>query len=338
MIGAGAALVHPAAGIPPLLRKGSFLSLGAGTRRPHRADDVTVARADGQTVGVDHVEFELRPSFDRPVFVCAFAGWNDGGEAATTAASYLRDRWAAQRFARIDPEDFYDFQAVRPTVQLVDGITRRVDWPANDLYHARPSGRDVVVLIGVEPSMRWRTFTTAITGVAAELDVRMLVTLGAFLADVPHTMPAPVTGSAGDPALSARLGLATSRYEGPTGIVGVLHDAAGRAGLPSASLWAAVPHYLPGGPNPKAALSLLKRLQLLLEVEIETDTISRAAEAWEVRVAEAIAGNAELSAYVHRLEEAARRPEDDLGEIPSGEMLADELERFLREQRGEHGG
>jgi predicted ATP-grasp superfamily ATP-dependent carboligase len=284
---------------------------------------------------VDHIRIERRPELTRPAMVCAFRGWNDGGEAATAAAAYLRDRWEARRFASVDPEEFFDFQVTRPTVRLVDGVTRRIDWPANDFFHASPGGRDVVLFLGIEPNVRWRTFIEAIVGLAGDLGVESLVTLGAFLADVPHTLPTPLAGSAASPEEAASLGMSASRYEGPTGIVGVLHDAALRAGVHSLSLWAAVPHYLPGGPNPKAALALAEKAAAVVEAPIDTDTLARAGTTWEQQIGASIAENAELSAYVRRLEELAG--ERELTEIPSGETLAAELERFLREQRGDQG-
>jgi predicted ATP-grasp superfamily ATP-dependent carboligase len=284
---------------------------------------------------VDHIRIERRPELTRPAMVCAFRGWNDGGEAATAAAAYLRDRWEARRFASVDPEEFFDFQVTRPTVRLVDGVTRRIDWPANDFFHASPGGRDVVLFLGIEPNVRWRTFIEAIVGLAGDLGVESLVTLGAFLADVPHTLPTPLAGSAASPEEAASLGMSASRYEGPTGIVGVLHDAALRAGVHSLSLWAAVPHYLPGGPNPKAALALAEKAAAVVEAPIDTDTLARAGTTWEQQIGASIAESAELSAYVRRLEELAG--ERELTEIPSGETLAAELERFLREQRGDQG-
>jgi hypothetical protein len=179
------------------------------------------------------------------VLVGAFRGWNDGAQGASLATSFLAQAWEARRFANIDPEEFYDFQATRPHVALEDGITRRIDWPETVFYHAPIPGidRDAVLMLGIEPNLRWRTFSDEIVELAGELDVELVVTLGALLADVPHTRPAPVTGSASDQKLVEELGLAASRYEGPTGIVGVLHDSCRNADLSSASLWAAVPHY-----------------------------------------------------------------------------------------------
>jgi proteasome assembly chaperone (PAC2) family protein len=284
---------------------------------------------------VDHVIWDRRPEMRDPVLLTAFRGWNDGGEAATGALAYMRERWEAKPFASLDPEEFYDFQVSRPTVRLVDGVTRRIEWPETRFAHARVTGRDVVLFLGPEPNVRWRMFTEAMVGMARDLQVGTAVTLGAFLADVPHTMSPPITGSAGDERKAAELGLSTSRYEGPTGIVGVLHDALAKAGLPSASLWAAVPHYLPGGPNPKAALALVEKASAFLGVPIETDTLERAGESWVSEVSSQVQENTELAAYVRRLEQAAEEREG-LPEIaPSGEVLAAELERFLREQRGE---
>ncbi|MGH2674919.1 MAG: PAC2 family protein [Actinomycetota bacterium] len=284
-----------------------------------------------------HIRWASRPDLDRPVLVAAFRGWNDGGEAASTAAAYLRDRWGAEPLADLDPEEFLDFQVTRPTVRLEAGVTRRIDWPEMRFSHARVDGRDAVVFLGIEPNVRWRTFTETIVNAARDLGVETAVTLGAFLADVPHTLPTPVTGLSADQARSAELGLTSSRYEGPTGIVGVVHDALAQAGFEAASLWAAVPHYLPGGPNPKAARALVEKLEAFTGLPAPTDTLDRAADTWEGQISSTIAENDELVAYVRRLEEIASEREGPT-EIPSGESLAAELERFLRNQRGEAGG
>jgi proteasome assembly chaperone (PAC2) family protein len=266
------------------------------------------------------------------VLVAAFRGWNDGAQGASLAASFLAQSWSAERFADIDPEEFYDFQAVRPHVRLEEGLTRKIDWPENAFYSAAVPGadRDAVILLGVEPNTRWRTFSEAVTGLAAELGVDLFVTLGALLADVPHTRPAPVTGSASDPELVQELGLAASRYEGPTGIVGVLHDSCRAAGIPSASLWAAVPHYVSLAASPKAALALSERLAALLGTSLDLGDLERAAEAYELQVSAAVAQDEQTEEYVHELE--SRR--DALGEeldVPSGDTLAAELTRFLKE-------
>jgi proteasome assembly chaperone (PAC2) family protein len=285
----------------------------------------------------DELHIEERPELERPVLIAAFRGWNDGGQGASLAGAYLAQAWAAQRFAEIDAESFYDFQATRPMVSLVDGEQRQVDWPENTFLHAPMpgGGRDAVILLGVEPNLRWRTFCEHVTGLARELRVELVITLGSLLADVPHTRPAPVTGSATDPALVQRLGLQASRYEGPTGIVGVLHDACGRAGLPSASLWAAVPHYVSLTPSPRAAKALVDRLSELLDADVDTSELDEAADSYAQQVSEAVASDAETLSYVEELE----RRVDELAEeadIPSGDAIAAELTRYLRER--EDGG
>jgi proteasome assembly chaperone (PAC2) family protein len=266
------------------------------------------------------------------VLVAAFRGWNDGAQAASLAASFLAQAWEARRFADIDPEEFFDFQATRPHVALEDGLTRRIDWPETAFYHGSIPGteRDAVLALGIEPNLRWRTFSEEIVELAGELGVELVVTLGALLADVPHTRPAPVTGSATDPKLVEELGLASSRYEGPTGIVGVVHDACRAAELPSASLWAAVPHYASLAASPKAALALCERLAGLLGTQFDLGDLERASEAYEQQVSEAVASDEETEAYVHQLEERRDALGDEL-DVPSGESLAAELTRFLKE-------
>jgi proteasome assembly chaperone (PAC2) family protein len=273
-----------------------------------------------------------RPSLTRPVLVSAFRGWNDGGQGASLAGGYLAKIWEAERFAEIDPEDFYDFQATRPHVSLVDGLTRRIDWPENAFYHAHLDGadRDVVLLLGIEPNLRWRAFTRIVVDLAQELGVELMVSLGALLADVPHTRPSPVTGSATDPELVEQLGLSASRYEGPTGIVGVLHDTCRRAEIPSVSLWAAVPHYVSLTPSPRAAKALCERLGELLSAEIEVGDLDEAAEAYAEQVSEAVAADSDTASYVEELERRADELEQEV-EIPSGDALAAELTRYLRE-------
>ena len=278
-----------------------------------------------------------RPALQRPVLVAAFRGWNDGGQGATLAAGYLARIWDAQRFADIDPESFVDFQANRPHVSLDEGLTRRIEWPENAFYHARVPGteRDVVLLLGVEPSLRWKTFCQLVVDLARDLEVELIVTLGSLLADVPHTRAAPVTGAASDPELVASLGLQHSRYEGPTGIVGVLQDACRREGLPAASLWAAVPHYVSLAPSPRAARALCDRLGQLLDIPIDTTELAEAEEEYVEQVTEAIQTDetGETAEYVAELEK--RTDELDLEEhedLPSGDSLAAELTRFLRER------
>jgi proteasome assembly chaperone (PAC2) family protein len=286
-----------------------------------------------------HMEYRFRPELSRPVMVCAFGGWNDGGEAATTAVRTLRSQWGARRFAEIDPEEFYDFQVHRPTARLVEGSTRRIDWPASRFFSARINDRDAIVFVGVEPNMRWRTYAGTILQVCNDLDVSLLVTLGAFLADVPHTRPAPVNAASDDEDWLAKPGVLPARYEGPTGIVGVLNSAASRAGLPALSLWAAAPHYLPQSRNPKVALALLEALRDMTGLEIDTGEIELAARVFEREVTEAIEEDGNLAAYVRRLEEASEVSGDEDDEasalhVASGEDIAAELERFLREHNG----
>jgi predicted ATP-grasp superfamily ATP-dependent carboligase len=281
---------------------------------------------------------ESRPDLERPVLIAAFRGWNDGGQGASLAGAYLARAWAAQEFASIDPETFYDFQATRPMVTLVDGYMRKVEWPENTFMHAPlpGAGRDAIILLGVEPNLRWRTFSELITGLAQDFQVELVITLGSLLADVPHTRPSPVTGSATDPELIDQLGLQASRYEGPTGMVGVLHDACSRAGLKSASLWAAVPHYVSLTPSPRAAKALVDRLGDLLGADVDTVELDEAADAYAQQVSEAVATDEETSAYVQDLE---RRVDDlvDEEDLPSGDSIAAELTRFLRERENDQG-
>ena len=286
----------------------------------------------------DELRIDHRPELERPILVAAFRGWNDGAQAASLAAGYLAKTWGAERFADVDSENFFDFQATRPHVSLEEGLSRRIDWPETAFYHARPEGldRDVVLLLGIEPNLRWRTFTELVVGLARDLGIELLITLGALLADVPHTRSAPVTGSASDKELVERLGLSASRYEGPTGIVGVIHDLCGQSGIPSASLWAAVPHYVSLTPSPRGALALCERLGDVLGIEIEADELEEAARNYEEQVSEAVASDEETAAYVDELERRSDQL-DDATELPSGDALAAELTRFLKQRDEEDG-
>jgi proteasome assembly chaperone (PAC2) family protein len=281
-----------------------------------------------------------RPELRRPVLVAAFRGWNDGGQGATLGAGYLARQWGAEAFAEIDPENFYDFQAVRPNVSLEEGMTRKLEWPSNTFLHAPipDLDRDVVIMLGVEPNLRWKTYSQLVLGLAQELGVELVVTLGSLLADVPHTRPAPVSAAASDTSLVEELGVEPSRYEGPTGILGVLLDACRRAGIPSVSLWAAVPHYVSLAPSPRAALALCRRLGELVGTEIELGELEQAAEEYNEQVTEAVASDAETAAYVEELERRVDLMEA-AEDLPSGESLAAELTRFLREreENGEGG-
>jgi proteasome assembly chaperone (PAC2) family protein len=261
--------------------------------------------------------------------VAAFEGWNDAGEAASGAVAHLEQVWGATPLAELDPEEYHDFQVNRPTVSLDDDGRRQVTWPTTRLFWARPPGasRDVVLVRGIEPSMRWRTFVREILGHADRLQVGTLVTLGALLADVPHTRPIPVTTTSDDSTVMERLALEPSRYEGPTGIVGVLHEAATRAGVPGLSLWAAVPHYVAQPPSPKATLALLRRVEELLDVTVPLGELPEDARAWEHGVDELAEEDGEIGEYVRQLEEAK-----DTADLPeaTGEAIAREFERYLR--------
>lgn len=274
--------------------------------------------------------------------VCAFTGWNDAGDAASAALQFMGSSLRAARFATLDPEHFFDFQAARPTIRLVEGRMREIDWPEVEVYAARVprAPRDLVLVQGPEPSMRWRTFCEELIDLAEALGVQMVVTLGALLADVPHSRPVSITGIASDDALVDRLDLRSANYEGPTGITAVLHHACQEAGLPSASLWASVPHYVAAAPNPKAALALTRKLEGLVGVAVDATELEDAAADYERQVGLAVQSDPEVQAFVERLEAAAAeeaassdaRP----GDLPSGDVLAREFQRFLR-QRGPEG-
>jgi proteasome assembly chaperone (PAC2) family protein len=278
------------------------------------------------------------PELRSPALVCAFGGWNDAANAATTALEAIAAALEADVVARLDPEEFFDFQANRPTIRLSEGQTRQIEWPPNTLLVAPAASaeRDLVLLNGTEPSLRWRTFGELIAGAAERLEVSMVVTLGALIADVAHTRPVPITGLASDPELVERLGLDRSTYEGPTGIVGVVHDACNRRGIDSASLWAAIPHYVAAVPNPKAALALLRRLEGLTGVVIEASELEEAMGRFEEQVDRAVASNPEIEELVSRLEEEQGEADERLtpGDVPSGDTIARDFQRFLR-QRGD---
>jgi predicted ATP-grasp superfamily ATP-dependent carboligase len=286
--------------------------------------------------------------------VCAFEGWNDAGDAATSAVSFLASALDARRFARIDSEEFYDFQANRPRIRFSedsgsqaggeggnghqgsDGGAREIEGPTVEIFEASAprAPRDLVLVQGVEPSMRWRAFSAHIVDLAEALGVQVVVSLGALLGDVPHTRPVAMTGHASDAALLERVGIHASSYEGPTGIVGVLHTACAAAGLPSASLWAAVPHYVAAAANPKAALALLRRVEVLIGVSVDVSELESSAADYERQVGLAVRSDPDIQAFVERLEQAADSEEETTPEdLPSGEILASEFQRFLR-QRG----
>ena len=271
------------------------------------------------------------------MLIAAFEGWNDAGDAASGAVRYLIDRHDGKLVAEVDPEEFFDFTSTRPQVEIEDG-ERHINWPTTEVYAATLPGDagDALLLIGHEPQLRWRTFCAQVTGLARELACRRVVLLGALVAEVPHSRPVPVVGSATDPALRDELGLRPSTYEGPTGVVGVLSAACRDAGLPTASLWAAVPTYVPTAPSPKAALALLERTADALGMWVPTTDLEIAAAAYEGQVSELVQEDEETSDYVSQLEERADAGDDD-EEMPGGRgaarSLVEEVERYLRDRK-----
>ncbi len=249
-----------------------------------------------------------------PAMVCAFEGWNDAGDAASSAVSFLASALDARRFARIDSEEFYDFQANRPHIRFDENEAREIAWPTVEIFEATAprAPRDLVLVQGVEPSMRWRAFTAHIVDLAEALGVQVVVSLGSLLGDVPHTRPVAMSGHASDATLLDRVGIQASSYEGPTGIVGVLHTACAQAGLPSASLWASVPHYVTAASNPKAALALLRRVEVLIGVSVDVSELESSAADYERQVGLAVRSDPDIQAFVERLEQAADSEEQEL--------------------------
>jgi predicted ATP-grasp superfamily ATP-dependent carboligase len=278
-----------------------------------------------------------RPTLRSPVLVAAFHGWNDAGDAASAALEFIRTRQETVEIANIDPEDYVDFSAVRPQVKLVDGRTREIVWPDATLSAARIPGAegDLVILQGVEPALRWRRYCDTVIEAARALGVRRVITLGALLADVPHTRPVSVTGIASDAALVDRLGFEGTSYEGPTGITGVLHHQCAAAGLPSVSLWASVPHYVAAAPNPKVALALVRAFEGAAGVVVDASELESAAEDYERQVSAAVASDPEVKAFVEKLESAMDEVTEERPpvNIPSADSIASDFQRFLR-QRG----
>jgi proteasome assembly chaperone (PAC2) family protein len=279
------------------------------------------------------IELEGVPELVDPVMVAAFEGWNDAGDAASTAVGHLEREWKGEVFGALDAEDYYDFQVNRPQVWLDEGV-RRITWPTTRLSVVRVGDsdgkgrpRDLVLVRGIEPSMRWRSFCNEVLGFAHELGVEMVVVLGALLGDTPHTRPVPVSGVTSDPDLARTMHLEEARYEGPTGIVGILQEACTHAGVPAVSLWASVPHYVSQPPNPKATLALLNRLEDLLGMRVPLGELAEDARAWQLGVDQLAAEDGEVAEYVQSLEEAR-----DTAELPeaSGEAIAKEFERYLR--------
>jgi proteasome assembly chaperone (PAC2) family protein len=294
---------------------------------------------------MSHLEVDEVPRLRSPVLVMAFGGWNDAGQSATSAVRFLIEGWSAQRFGSIDPEEFFDFTSARPTIRLAPDLQRELEWPSNDFfYKADPAlSRDFVLLLGTEPHLKWRAFTEAVLQVAQQCGVTQAMGLGALLSETPHSRSVPLTGFATDPELTARLEqlhITPTRYEGPTGIVGTLHDACRREGLSAVSLWAAVPHYLGTTRNPKGAAALLHTLDTLFDLGLDLRGIERAVADFEKEAARAIASNPEIAAYVQELErraDALTEEEAAAGtggaELASGDILIEELEEFLKDRR-----
>jgi proteasome assembly chaperone (PAC2) family protein len=279
------------------------------------------------------IEYDDLPSLVDPVMVAAFEGWNDAGDAASGALAHLIDVWDATVLAELDAEEYYDYQVNRPLIATDEAGVRQLTWPNTRLFVARLplSARDIVLVQGPEPNMKWQQFTREILGLGAELGVEMVVTLGSLLSDSPHTRPIPVTGTSTDIGRVADLGLESASYEGPTGIVGVIQEACGRFGIPSVSLWAAVPHYVAQPPCPKATLALVRRIEDLLDIPVPLGDLVEQSRAWEIGVDELASEDDEVADYVQQLEEA--RDAADLPEA-SGEAIAREFERYLR-RRGQ---
>lgn len=290
-----------------------------------------------------YINLERRPELERPALVVAFSGWNDAAEAASVTLSTLGGAWESERFGAFDPELFFDFQATRPQIRFDQGSSRRIEWPENELRVAGSeqvgarTTRDAVLLDGAEPNYRWHAFAQTIADLAEELGVELVITLGALLADVPHSRPVAVTSICEDPNLIEGLGIASSSYEGPTGITGVVHAYCAQRGLPSVSLWASVPHYLPSVPSAPAALALIENVSGLLGTEVDTSQLEKSASEYQEQVASAVAQDQDLASYVQMLEERYDSQEEgeQMRDLPSGEDLAQELEGFLKDQRGE---
>lgn len=300
---------------------------------------------------MDYLRVFENPRLRDPIMIAAFAGWNDASEVATFAARFLVQQWTARKMAEVEPEDFYVFTETRPTVRVTGRLQRRIEWPANEVYFHidMTSAKDYIVLIGVEPQLKWRTFTDMLVGFAKQHGVSRLLTLGGLVADAPHTLPARLSGTSNSVQLSHELrvlGIEPTRYEGPTGILGVLNAYFARAGLTTASIWGAVPDYLSASPNIKVSLALLEKLGALLHLNLDLSELRSLESQFDRQVAEALADNPEVQAYVHELEErvqtrrrepSAPRSEQEM--LPSGESLIQELEEYLRRrQRGQGGG
>ncbi len=293
---------------------------------------------------MEHIRWHSQPTLRNPTLIAAFTGWNDAADAASRAVRAMIEGWGAQPLATIDPEEFTDFASTRPHVRLSDGLTREIVWPQVSLWWASTPGGDVIMVLGPEPSMRWRSFVEQIVAVAQRYECPLVVTLGALLADVPHSRSVQVMGTASDMTIVERFGLERSRYEGPTGIVGVLHDSCTRGGLGSASLWAATPAYAAQVTSPKAALALVQRAAAMIGTPAPTADLINEVEEYESQVDSLISDDDDLPGYVRRLEDMVDDDDDDddddiddegnegLDPETGGEQLIEELEQFLRDQ------
>ena len=281
---------------------------------------------------MDYVHRTFRPQLRRPQAILAWEGWNDACDAASGAVAYLLgQRDDPEPFAWIEPEEFYDFQVRRPHVEVDEGGTRSLSWPLTSAFAIETdAAHDLVLTLGEEPNLKWKTYTRSVARLLAESDVEMVVTLGAFIGQVAHTSPVPIVGVATDPALVARHSLQTSRYQGPTGIVGVMLEACREIGIPAISLWGAAPHYLAANPNPKVMLALLSTAREVLDIEIDTNELEVAVDEFQRKVDEAMADNDDFTGYVRRLE--AQSPDMSSIDPGTGGALIDEIEDFLRER------
>jgi proteasome assembly chaperone (PAC2) family protein len=272
------------------------------------------------------------PELRNPIMVCAFKGWNDAAGSATSALTTLADSLPLERVATVDPEEFFDFQDTRPTIQVIDGTYREIEWPETEILvaTAESAPRDLVIVLGTEPNLRWRTYSETLLKVADELGVVTVAVLGALIADVAHTLPVPVTGLASDPEMVAGLELEKANYEGPTGIVGVIHELCRQREIPSVSLWAAIPHYVAAVPSPKAALSLVGLIERVTGVAADTSALEREASEYEEQIDRAVAADSDIEEMVTRIEEQQRSRVETSLDVPSGEAIAREFQRFLR--------
>lgn len=271
------------------------------------------------------------PRLRKPVVICSFEGWNDAASAASTATDFLRKAWSATPFAEIDPEEFIDFTDARPEVRMVDDQTRIIVWPRTVLSWASPPELpfDIVLVRGFEPQLRWRTYSTLLVNLLRKLGAERVVTAGALLAEIAHTRPVPVVASTTDAEMLARAGLSRSRYEGPTGIVGVMHARLGEAGIPAASVWASIPYYVPQITSAKAALALVKAAEKVVGFTVDTKDLERSAKSYEEEVDELVSEDDDVAAYVARLEEMGADGDED-SPLPD---IAAEVEKFLRDHR-----